>query len=449
MLDEFLKNIEDKRLAGKNDRILLAVSGGIDSMVMADLFLRSGYKVGIIHCNFCLRGNESDKDEDLVERLASANNVPFWSKKFNTSYHAKKNGISIQMAARELRYKWFEEIRRKNGYDYVAIAHNLNDSIETFLINLTRGTGIAGLTGIRPSYQRIIRPLLFAKRDTIERYCSEHKITYREDRSNSETKYVRNKIRHLVIPVLREINPSAEHSINETAERLGQIYEALSDYIGNIRDKAAEEEKDKTAFNSDKLKPFVHNDGLLFELFRPYGITTATLNDLKKIISGKTGKQVFTRTHRFVKDRDRILISEITQEDEMFFEISTYQELRSIPCIKTVTRKKINPELKIPSDPLTACLDFGSISFPIVIRKWRPGDFFYPLGMNRRKKLSDYFTDRKLSRLDKDRILVMECEGKIIWIIGERIDNRFRITPETEQALIIKVTNLTFYSRIP
>ncbi|MZP54116.1 MAG: tRNA lysidine(34) synthetase TilS, partial [Bacteroidales bacterium] len=266
MLDEFLKNIEDKGLAGRNDRILLAVSGGIDSMVMADLFLKSGYKVGIIHCNFCLRGSESDKDEDLVEKLASVNNIPFWSKKFNTSAYAKKNGISIQMAARELRYKWFEEIRRKNGYDYIAIAHNLNDSIETFLINLTRGTGIAGLTGIRPSYKKIIRPLLFAERNTIERYCSEQKITYREDRSNSETKYVRNKIRHLVIPVLREINPSAEHSINETAERLGQIYEAVSDYIGNLRDKAAEKGKNGIAFNADKLKSFVHNDGLLFEL---------------------------------------------------------------------------------------------------------------------------------------------------------------------------------------
>ena len=192
MLGKFLKYIEDNRLARKDDRILIAVSGGIDSMVMADLFIRSGYNIGIIHCNFTLRGNESDMDEELVRTLATENNLPFFTKKFNTAAYAEKNGVSIQMAARKLRYEWFEEIRINNGYDYVAVAHNLNDSAETLLINLTRGTGIAGLAGIKPSFKKIIRPLLFATRNSIEEYCSLNNISYREDKSNSETKYARN-----------------------------------------------------------------------------------------------------------------------------------------------------------------------------------------------------------------------------------------------------------------
>lgn len=439
MLGEFLKYIEDNRLAKKNDRILTAVSGGIDSMVMADLFIRSGYNIGIIHCNFTLRGHESDMDEELVRYLATENNLPFFARKFSTSAYAEKNGISIQMAARELRYDWFEEMRIKNGYDYVAIAHNLNDSAETLLINLTRGTGIAGLVGIKPSFKKIIRPLLFATRNSIEEYCSLNNITYREDRSNSETKYSRNKIRHLVLPVLREINPAAEFAINETAERLSFIYEAVNEYIDEIREKTASINGDKTFFYAGRLKQFIKNDGVLFELFRPYGINSSTLKSLKKIIAGETGKQVFTRTHRLVKDREKILVSEISNPENKFYEVNTLEELRTIPFIRSVVRKKYTSDYKIPADNLAACIDLDMISFPIVIRKWKSGDFFYPLGMSRKKKISDYLTDRKLSRLDKDSTMVLECDGKIVWIIGERIDNRYRITPETKQVLLIRV----------
>lgn len=439
MLGEFLKYIEDHRLAKKNDRILVAVSGGIDSMVMTDLFIRSGYNIGIIHCNFALRGHESDMDEELVRKLATENNLAFHTKKFSTAAYAKKNGISIQMAARELRYAWFEEMRIRNGYDYVAIAHNLNDSTETLLINLTRGTGIAGLVGIKPSFNKIIRPLLFATRNAIEEYCSLKKITYREDRSNSETKYSRNKIRHLVLPVLREINPAAEIAINETAERLSFIYEAVNEYIDEIRAKTASGTGNKTFFYAGRLKQFIKNDGVLFELFRPYGINTSTLQSLKKIITGATGKQVFTRTHRLVKDREKILVSEICDPEKKSYEINTLKELRTIPLIRSITRKKFTSAFKIPTDPMTACIDLEKISFPLVIRTWKSGDFFYPLGMSRKKKLSDFLTDRKLSRPDKDSTMVLESEGKIVWIIGERIDNRYRITNETKQILLIRV----------
>ena len=439
MLGKFLKYIEDNRLARKDDRILIAVSGGIDSMVMADLFIRSGYNIGIIHCNFTLRGNESDMDEELVRTLATENNLPFFTKKFNTAAYAEKNGVSIQMAARKLRYEWFEEIRINNGYDYVAVAHNLNDSAETLLINLTRGTGIAGLAGIKPSFKKIIRPLLFATRNSIEEYCSLNNISYREDKSNSETKYARNKIRHRVLPVLKEINPAAEFAISETAERLSLTYKVVNEYIDEIRKKTASVKGNKIFFYANRLKQFIKNDGVLFELFRPYGINSSTLKSLKKIISGDTGKQVFTQTHWLVKDREKILVSEISNQENISYEINNLKELRAIPFIKSVVRKKYSSDYKIPADNLTACIDLEKISFPIIIRKWRYGDFFYPLGMNRKKKLSDYLIDRKLSRQDKEHILVLECNEKIVWIIGERIDNRYRITPETKQVLLIRV----------
>jgi tRNA(Ile)-lysidine synthase len=235
MFEEFISYIRKNNLFKSQDRLLLAVSGGIDSMVMSHLFIKLGTNIGIAHCNFCLRNKESDMDEDLVRDFASENKIPFYSIRFKTKEHARKKGISVQMAARELRFEWFEKVRIENNFDFVVVAHNLDDKIETMLINLTRGTGLTGLTGMKPLSNRIIRPLLFATRKKIEEYCSDNHITFREDKSNAETRYTRNKIRHLIIPVLKEINPSVKETLNETAERLSGIDEILSGYIDDIR----------------------------------------------------------------------------------------------------------------------------------------------------------------------------------------------------------------------
>ena len=236
MVSEFKKFISENNLIKPGDKILLAVSGGIDSMVMTHLFQSLDYKIGIAHCNFSLRGRESDKDQEMVSLYASEHNIPFYSTRFETKAFAKKNKLSVQMAARDLRYKWFEEIRTKHGYDSIAVAHNLNDNIETLLINLTRGTGLTGMTGMRPVSNRIIRPLLFATRQEIMSFQIRHKIAFREDKSNADTKYTRNKIRHLIIPVLKEINPSIETTLNETAERFTGINEIVSNYISGLRE---------------------------------------------------------------------------------------------------------------------------------------------------------------------------------------------------------------------
>ena len=439
MIEEFNKYIFLNNLIKQGDKILLAVSGGIDSMVMAHLFLRRNHKEGIAHCNFSLRGQESDKDEELVRQFAADNNIPFYTIRFETKAYAKRNKLSIQMAARELRYNWFEEIRGKNGFDSVAVAHNLNDNIETLLINLIRGTGLAGMAGIKPLNNNIIRPMLFATRQEIQTYCDKNKIVFREDKSNADTKYTRNKIRHQVIPVIKEINPSVELTLNETAERFSGFNEIVSDYISQLKEKIGEEKEHIISFNISLLKTHLHNKAVIFELFKPYGVANAKLNDLIRVIDGKTGGQIITDTHRIIKNRKEIVVSEVVWMQETSYTISDINAFCIYPGISSARNVKITDTYEIPSDPHIACIDLQKISFPVLIRKWKPGDYFYPLGMKQKKKLSDYFIDNKYSRFDKETIFILESDGKIVWLIGDRIDDRFKITSSTKKGLLLKL----------
>lgn len=438
MLERFKKYIEDNNLVNKGDRILLAVSGGIDSMVMTHLFLQTGYEVGIAHCNFSLRAEESDMDEKMVSEFAVDNSIQFFTTRFETKNYARENGLSVQMAARELRYTWFEEIRKEQGYDSIAVAHNLNDNIETMMINLIRGTGVAGLTGMKPGINKIIRPLLFATRQDIIYYCNRNMIAYREDLSNADTKYLRNKIRHLIIPLLKEINPSVESTLNETAERFTGINEIVNDYINELRDKISAQKNEYITFNISLLKSIIHNKVILFELFRPFGISDVSLNDLHNIIEGITGGLIITGTHRIVKNRKELLVISNREDIIAIRLIINTQNFEKIPEIEFVRSVSLTPDFDIPSEPFTVCIDEDKISYPLVLRKWNTGDHFYPLGMNHRKKLSDYFIDNKYSIFDKENALILESDGKIVCILGDRIDNRFRITDSSKKALIIK-----------
>jgi len=438
MTDEFIRFISENKIIQPGDKILLTVSGGIDSMVMAHLFFKQNYKTGIAHCNFSLRDGESDKDEELVRKFASDLGIPFFNIRFETKSYAKKNGLSVQMAARELRYKWFEEVRENNGYDSIAVAHNLNDNIETLLINLIRGTGLTGIAGMKPVNNRIIRPLLFATRQEITAYCKKNKITFREDKSNADTKYTRNKIRHLVIPVLKEINPSIELTLNDTAGRFSGYNEIISVYISNLRKTVSTEKAKIITFNISQLKPYLHNKSVLFELFEPYGMSNTLLTDLIKVINGITGGQVITGTHRIIKNRKELIVSEKETLSDQEYTLKKLHDFISAPGIRSAKIVRITETYIIPSDSAIACIDYKKVTFPLTIRKWKTGDHFYPLGMNRKKKLSDYFIDNKYSRLDKENIFILESGGKIVWIIGDRIDNRFRITGSTTRGLLIK-----------
>jgi tRNA(Ile)-lysidine synthase len=439
MLEEFKEYIEQNGLIKGNEKILLAVSGGIDSMVMADLFIRAGKEPGIAHCNFTLRGEESQADEEFVAKYAADHNLSFFSVRFDTRTYATEKGISIQMAARDLRYSWFEKTRKKEGFDLIAVAHNLNDNIETFLINLARGTGITGLSGIRKTRDRIIRPLLFAGRKSIEDYSKNNGIAYREDSSNADTGYVRNKIRHLVLPLLTEINPSVENALNDTSKRLGDINEIFTAFTGSLRRKVIRKDKSFLIVKLENLKPFIPNNAVMFELFRPFGITSPVLNDLMNIISGQTGSGIMTGSHRIIKNRNELIISEISPKQNISWIYNTAGELSGSPVISSVRELAVTDSYRIPAARNTACLDREKITFPLTIRNWMHGDYFFPLGMRHRKKLSDFFTDIKASLITKENTLVLVSGDEIAWVMGKRIDDRFKVTDKTRKVLEIKM----------
>lgn len=442
MTARFLNFIYSDIVLKKDDKVLLAVSGGIDSMVMLHLFFKAGIKSGIAHCNFCLRGEESDKDEELVRNIASVYGMPFYSKRFNSLEYAESRGYSVQMAARELRYSWFEEIRRNYGYDYIATGHNLNDNIETILINFIRGTGIAGLAGIKPVNGKIIRPVLFADREEITKYCLANNIPFREDKTNAETKYIRNKLRHKVIPLLHEINPSVVATLSENAGRISDAYELIRHLVNELKTEMVRESADKILIDISKLQKWSCNSVFLHELFRTLGITDVPLKELRSVINGKTGSMVLTSEKRIIKNRNELLICPFSPaKDELYF-IKNQSDFTSVPFIEKAEIMELSDELKFSPDKSIAYLDLDKLKFPLIIRKWKKGDFFYPFGMNHRKKLSDFFTDSKMSLIDKERIYVMLSDMDIAWVIGARTDNRFRITESTSRILILKASKL-------
>lgn len=439
MIEEFRKYIADNNLFTADEKVLLGVSGGIDSMVMVHLFLRCGYEFGIAHCNFSLRGEESDEDEVFTGMFAEQHAIPFYANRFDTASFSSARGISIQMAARELRYTWFEEIRKNNGYSLIALAHNLNDNIETFIINLTRGTGIAGFAGIRPRSDRLVRPLLFATRNDIKEYCDKYEIKYREDSSNADTKYVRNRIRHLVVPVLKEINPSFEHTIEETIARSAEISEIYTRHIASIRKGILEETPQGLSVRISDITRLSPLNTMVFELFREFGLTRPMIPEFIKLTSGRSGSRLLTASHRFIRNRDEILISSIlpVAETNILFGSAEEFSQSGIPALFSV--EKCGEGFVLPEDKYSTCVSLDKLRFPVTIRNWRPGDLFYPLGMNKKKKLSDFFIDNKYSLPEKEAALIMESEGKIACILGIRTDNRFRITKSTRKCLVVRV----------
>lgn len=438
MNEELRKFIDKNKLIDKSDRILLAVSGGIDSMVMAHLFVELKADIGIAHCNFSLRGKESDGDEELVKLFSLIHKIPFFTEKFETKKYASDNHVSIEMAARDLRYRWFEEIRVKQHYTLISVAHNRNDNVETFLLNLSRGTGIAGLTGMKPRNNFIIRPLLFASRKEIEKYCKEKHINYREDRSNADTKFKRNKIRHSILPKFLEINPSFENTIAETSERLNEINEIIIDHINKIRHEISTSNGETIVYSIESLQGLSPKLTMLYELFRPYGIGKGQLDDLIKLIDGRTGTNLFTDDYRVFKNRTELVVSKKENNTGNYFVIKSIEDFTNYKSCVSAEIIKLNEGFIMPESPDTACLDANKISFPMVIRKWKHGDSFYPLGMKQRKKLSDYFIDKKYSVLEKEQCMILESQDEILWLINDRIDNRFRITKSTAEILILK-----------
>jgi len=431
--------ISRNQLLTGTDNVLLAVSGGVDSMVMANLFLKTDNTIGIAHCNFQLRGTESDKDEKFVREFAKNSNTPFYVINFDTEKYAEEKRVSIQMAARDLRYEWFEKIRVTEGFDYIALAHNKNDILETVLLNIARGTGLKGMTGIKKKSGYIIRPLLYATRNEIAQYVNDNNLSYREDSSNAKIKYKRNKIRHQIIPEFEELNPDFIDSFSHTINQIEEAYGIFKNMVNKKKEQTVTEIGDKTLIDIYKLRNLSNKATYLYEFLKPYHFPSQIIPDIIESLEGIPGKQFLSPTHRLIKDRNHLIITPQKKDTTEKFYIDRETKELTQPIRLLFRKFSSKPNLKIPHSPDIAWIDASILEYPLVLRKWKAGDYFYPLGMQDPKKLSDFFIDEKLSLIEKENSWILTSGDKIVWVIGKRIDDRFRIEKETKEILEIKI----------
>lgn len=410
--------------------ILAAVSGGRDSVVLAELLHRGGYRFEIAHCNFHLRGDESDRDEQFVRDLANRYGVPCHVAQFDTDAYASEKNISTEMAARELRYAWFERVRQERGLDLIAVAHHRDDAIETFFINLLRGAGLAGLCGMKAQYGHVVRPLLHVSREEIDRYIDENGLHYVEDRTNATDLYLRNRIRHQLIPLMRDLNPSFDSVMSQNLHNLSDANEIYQSTVAAIKEDIVTHRSDGIdEIPVAKIENLKTQDTLLFELLRPYGFNADTVNEILAGLHGKSGRQYLSPTHRLVKDRQTLQVSALGTTD------ATPKLTISGP----IARKEFTT---LKTERNTILCDADLLKQPLTLRHWHDGDRFYPFGMKGSQLVSDYFSDHKFSLLEKQQAwLLCDADDKIVWVIGHRADGRFAVTGKTMEIIEIKAVN--------
>lgn len=438
MLSAFIQNIESKQLFLKSDWLLLGVSGGKDSMVLAHLLTAAGYNYSVAHCNFSLRAQEADAEEKFVEAYFHKKNIPVYTKRFNTSEYAKANNCSIQMAARELRYNWFLQLKNELNFNYIVTAHHLNDNIETFFINLMRGSGINGLKGIPEKTENIVRPLLFASSEQLKEYQQANDIPFKEDSSNQEVKYLRNKLRHQLVPLLKEINPSFEDTFRKELNYIKQANDLVQSVISQELQGICSVENNLTKIKIEAVLKSNHTDLLIHYALKPFAFDSSSEQQLLESLRRKhSGKQFNSSTHTCIIDREFLIIRPVINSNEKsFYRIDENINKIEHPVSLTLD---IYAEQKIISDKDFACIDADKIKFPLTLRKWQEGDYFHPLGMQGSKKLSDYFTNQKYTVFQKQEQWLLTSNNEIIWIVGKRMDERFKVTEKTEKTLIIKL----------
>ena len=432
MREAFKKNIEKNLhyLIGK--KILVACSGGLDSVVLATLMHNLNFEIALAHCNFSLRGKESDGDADFVADLAEKWNVPVFVETFDTKKYATDKKLSTQMAARELRYRWFEDLQESFGYDYVLTAHHADDDIETFLINLSRGTGLKGLTGIPQKNENIVRPLLNFSRKEILEYAQSNKLYWREDSSNKKTDYLRNKIRIDVIPNLKETSKSFLSGFQKTQDHLSESRKLIEDYMALVYNLVVTENFDGYNIHISKLKDLPNTGALLYELLSPFGFTDfQAMNDL---MQAQPGKQLFSETHVLLKDRD-ILILRLLSSEEKEEEFLISEETKAIEIPISLRFSEVDTILKTEKNSIY--VDKEKLDFPLKLRKWKDGDTFQPFGMKGKKKLSKFFKDEKLSLIAKKNVWLLCSSQKIVWVVGMRQAETSKVTGQTKKILKI------------
>lgn len=438
----FQEYVRSHSLLDKTDRVLLAVSGGVDSMVMMSLFCDSGYNVGVAHCNFQLRGEESEEDEVLVGDAAARYGVPFYNMRFDTAGEMARTGESVQLAARRLRYTWFQELCDNEGYDAIVIAHHADDSIETFFINMLRGTGLRGLTGIHKVNGRIVRPLLFASRREILDYANAHHIPFREDSSNSSRKYLRNKIRLGLIPRIKEISPNFTNVMSGNVKRLSDAQMFISHAIERIRADVEERRDGYVSIDPMKIDAGFPVDFVIYELLSTsYGFKGDVVDSLVKTLrDGVSGKRFYARDHMAYTDRRKIIVAPIEDDDLCAIEVaSSANKVYTGGLVLQMERLDVDDVDTLIKPENVALLDARKLEFPLEVRRWQDGDSFTPFGMSGRKKVSDYLVDAKVPVHEKKRQLVLVSGGCIAWLVGRRIDDAFRVGTDTED--VLKITS--------
>lgn len=416
----------------------MGVSGGKDSMALADLLLKAGYNFSVAHCNFCLRKEEADLEEAFVVSYFQEKNIPVFSIRFNTQEHADANKQSIQMAARELRYNWFKELKTEHQFDYIVTAHHLNDNIETFFINVLRGAGINGLKGIPEKTETIVRPLLFASSEQIKEYITRNNLKYKEDSSNSEVKYLRNKLRHELVPLLKEINPKLEETFSKEFNYFREANNLIEETIAKEIENISSNTNNEVSYEIKKVLDSSHIGLLLHYILKQYSFDSSIETQvLEAIKAGQSGKLFMSKTHTCLVDRESIIIKE-NNNTNILLSYTIEKNTKSISEPLNL-HFEIVDEAKIIVEDNLVCLDFEKLSFPLQIRKWQEGDSFQPLGMQGTKKLSDFFINQKYTLFQKEEQWLLTSKNEIVWIIGKRIDNRFKVTETTKQTLILKL----------
>jgi tRNA(Ile)-lysidine synthase len=435
MLEQFLNHIKQHSLCQSSQKILLAVSGGLDSMVMLHLCKQAGYQTVVAHCNFQLRGKEAEGDEAFVANVCKQLNIPFFSKRFETESYAAANKLSIQTAARELRYAWFHSLMDQERLDLIATAHHINDSIETVLLKWIHGSSLESFAGIPVKNRRTIRPMLFATRDQLMSFASASKLEWRNDSSNDSDDYQRNFIRHQVIPKLKEINPSLEATYQHGLKKIQGELEFLKNQLDQWKQNHVTEKSGQVFIDKNALLSTSFSESLLWRVVREYGFNIDQCHDMMQALQGQSGKKFIGTSHLLTVDREHIIISPY---DDVYEAVTIKKENEAIVRgVWEITLEQTTSK-EISTSSVVASLDADKVKFPVTWRYWQPGDSFYPLGMENRKKLSDFLIDKKISLADKNGISVLESDGEIIWVVGHRIDNRFKITPETKS--VIKLT---------
>ena len=435
MLEKLQTHIRENLPFLENKKLLLATSGGLDSMVMVQLFRQLPYEIALAHCNFQLRGIESFEDQKFVENYAEQHAIPLFATQFDTTAFAKDYKLSTQVAARDLRYNWFYELIEEEQFDYVLTAHHADDNIETFLINLGRGTGLDGLVGIPTQNDKIIRPLLLFSRFEIADYAAETQLKWREDSSNASNKYLRNKIRHDVVPLLKELNANFATTFQNTQKYLQEAQAMVEDAAIIVYQQVAEQKDDTIHFDLVQLRRLPNYKSYLYHWLKEFGFTA--WNDIYDLVESQSGKQVLSADFRLIKDRDSLLLVPMLESnsDEEFYIEKGVQEVK-IPLKLSIS--KVTD--RTTSSNTTIFVDESKLVFPLILKKWQEGDFFQPFGMNgKTKKLSKLFKDEKLSVVDKENIWILWSADTIVWVVGLRQDERFKTENNTEHILKLEI----------